>query len=86
MREQWRTDIGQLETPQLDTTCLTNSLVLHRRNLPFVREWGEQIAKVIPSSNGGVVNKKLRLPSLAPGDITEAWSRTRALGGKLLRG
>jgi hypothetical protein len=55
--EQWRADVGQLDTPRLLTTCVTNAFVLHRRHLGFVREWKSQIAKVIPPVNAGVVDR-----------------------------
>ena len=53
---QWRTDVAQLETPRVDTTCVTNAFVLHRRHLDFVRQWKAQIARVIPPAHAGVVD------------------------------
>lgn len=53
---QWRADVGQEATPRLDTTCVTNAFVLHRRHLDFIREWKSQIAKVIAPVNAGVVD------------------------------
>jgi hypothetical protein len=54
--EQWRADVAQRDTPALDTTCVTNAIVLHRRHLGFVREWQAQIAKVLPATDTGVVD------------------------------
>ena len=55
--EQWRADVGQLQTPRLQTTCVTNAFVLHRRHLGFVRDWKAQISKVIPPVDAGPVDK-----------------------------
>jgi len=54
--EKWRADVGQLQTPRLQTTCVTNAFVLHQRHLGFIREWKAQIAKIIPPVNAGVVD------------------------------
>ncbi len=54
---QWRADVGQLETPNTNTTCVTNAFVLHRRHLDFIREWKSQISKVIAPVDSGVVNR-----------------------------
>ena len=53
----WRQDVGQLDQPQIDTTCVTNVLVIHRRHLDFIREWQAQIAKVLPATFTSVVDK-----------------------------
>jgi len=55
--ERWRADVGQLEAPRIQTTCVTNAFVLHRRRLDFIREWKSQIAKVIPPIDAGPVDK-----------------------------
>jgi hypothetical protein len=57
VRARWQADVAQLDTPQLDTTCVTNVIVLHRRHLDFVHEWQAQIAKVLPAADTGVVDK-----------------------------
>ena len=56
--QKWREDVGQLDAPQVNTTCVTNCFVLHRRHLPIVREWKSQIAKVIPPAYAGVVDRR----------------------------
>ena len=53
---RWRTDVAQLETPRINTTCVTNVFVIHQRHMDFIREWKRQIAKVIPPVNAGVVD------------------------------
>lgn len=55
--EQWRADVGQAPEAHLQTTCVTNAFVLHKRHLDFVREWQKQIAKVIPPVDAGPVDK-----------------------------
>lgn len=54
---RWRADVGQRAEPALDTTCVTNVMVIHRRRLDFIRAWQEQIAKVLPAGFTGVVDK-----------------------------
>ncbi len=56
--EKWREDVGQLNKPQLDSACVTNCFVLHRRHLGFVRQWKSQIARVIPPVHAGVVDSR----------------------------
>jgi len=53
----WKNDVAQLEAPAINTACVTNSFVLHRRHLDFIRQWKSQIAKVIPPVHAGVVDK-----------------------------
>jgi hypothetical protein len=55
--ERWRADVGQLETPQIQSACVTNCFVIHRDYLDIVREWKTQIAKVIPARDAGPVDK-----------------------------
>ena len=54
--DQWRLDVGQRDQPLVDSACVTNCFVLHRRHLDFVRQWKSQIAKVIPPAHAGVVD------------------------------
>jgi hypothetical protein len=56
VQAQWRQDVGQRAEPACQTTCVTNAFVLHRRHLDFVRQWKEQIARVIPARHAGVVD------------------------------
>jgi hypothetical protein len=59
VRERWQTDVAQRTEPRHDTTCVTNAFVLHRRYLPFIEQWQDQITKVIPPADTGVVDKSL---------------------------
>jgi len=54
---RWCEDVAELATPRLNTTCVTNAFVLHRRHLDFIRQWKLQISKVIPPVNAGVVDR-----------------------------
>jgi hypothetical protein len=54
--ERWRADVGQFDEPRLDTTCVTNVIVLHRRHRAFITEWQSQIARVLPAADNGVVD------------------------------
>jgi hypothetical protein len=56
---RWRTDVAQLEEPRFSTTCVSNTFVIHRRHLDFIREWRDQIAKILPVSDTGVVDSSL---------------------------
>lgn len=53
---KWRADVGQRQTPRLDTTCVANVFVIHRRHLDFIRQWRAQIAKVLPTSDNGLID------------------------------
>ncbi len=57
VRTRWQADVGQLEVARLDTTCVTNVVVIHRQHLDFIREWQSQIARVLPAADTGVVDK-----------------------------
>jgi hypothetical protein len=56
---RWQKDVAQLELPRFSTTCVANTFVLHRRHLDFIREWRDQIAKVLPAGDTGVVDSSL---------------------------
>lgn len=56
--EKWQLDVNQLATPRVDTTCVANTFVIHRRHLDFIRQWRAQIAKVLPSGNHGLIDHR----------------------------
>lgn len=56
--DQWRDDVNQLREPRHNTTCVANTFVIHRRHLDFIRQWRAQIAKVLPASNHGLIDKR----------------------------
>lgn len=59
VKQRWQADVGELQTPCHDTTCVTNTFVLHRRHLPFIERWQQLIARVIPAQDRGVVDPAL---------------------------
>jgi hypothetical protein len=52
----WRADVGENQTPAIHTTCTTDNFVIHRRHRDFIKRWDEQLKKVIPAEDQGVVN------------------------------
>ncbi len=52
----WQEDVGERDEPRHDSIASSNCFVVHRRHLPFIARWEEQIKKVLPSENSGVVN------------------------------
>jgi hypothetical protein len=54
--ETWRKDVGEREEARHDSIASSNCFVVHRRHLPFIARWEQQIKKVLPAENSGVVN------------------------------
>ncbi|MDB6125658.1 MAG: hypothetical protein JWQ71_4651 [Pedosphaera sp.] len=54
--DTWRADVGENQTPAVQATCTTDNFVIHRRHLNFIKRWDEQLKKVIPAEDQGVVN------------------------------
>jgi len=52
----WQQDVNEETAPRLQTTVVTNCFVFHRRHLRFIQQWHQQIEKVLPLADGGVVN------------------------------
>lgn len=52
----WQQDVDEESVPRLQTAVVANCFVFHRRHLAFIEQWQEQIEKVLPSADGGVVN------------------------------
>ena len=55
---KWQQDVNQLSHPRLDVTCVANTFVIHRRHLPFIRQWRAQIAAVLPAGNHGLIDHR----------------------------
>lgn len=53
--EVWRRDVGERETPRLDTRLNAPFISIHRSQMPFLRHWREQMAKVLPTDVGIVM-------------------------------
>jgi lipopolysaccharide biosynthesis glycosyltransferase len=52
----WQNDVNEEQVPRLETAVVTNCFVLHRRHLPFIKRWQQQMEKVLGSADAGVVN------------------------------
>ncbi|WPJ96815.1 hypothetical protein SH580_03735 [Coraliomargarita algicola] len=53
----WQQDVNEQLEPRLDTAIVTNCFVLHRQHLPFIKKWQQQMEKVMPPQDCGVVNQ-----------------------------
>ncbi|CAA6678251.1 MULTISPECIES: hypothetical protein [unclassified Lentimonas] len=56
VRTTWQHDVDEETVPRLQTAVVTNCFVLHRRHLSFIEQWQQQIEKVLPIVDDGVVN------------------------------
>jgi hypothetical protein len=56
---RWQADVGERTEARLQTTCVTNVFVLHRRHLNFIQRWQEQIHRILPSDHAGPVDSRL---------------------------
>jgi len=54
----WRRDVGEREESRLSTCCSACFMSLHRRHFPFLQHWSEQIKRVLPSDDVGVVDRR----------------------------
>jgi hypothetical protein len=57
MLDIWRTDVGENQIAAIKTTCTADNFVFHRRHLDFIKRWDEQLKKIIPAEDQGVVNR-----------------------------
>ncbi|MBS2023916.1 MAG: hypothetical protein JST92_16045 [Deltaproteobacteria bacterium] len=44
---QWKRDVGGVEAPRLESTCVANVIVLRRAHEEFIREWHAQIDRLL---------------------------------------
>ena len=56
--ETWRRDVGERDTPRLDTRVNTAFISIHRKQAPFLLRWQRQMEKVLPF-DVGIVMKRL---------------------------
>jgi hypothetical protein len=49
---RWRDDVGERESPRLDTTVPSNVFVLHSRFKPFLDHWHRQMRRVLDPGKG----------------------------------
>lgn len=55
----WCRDVGERQTPAINTSCNAHCFAVHRKHLGFIRLWDAQIRKVIPDdAPSGVVNDR----------------------------
>ena len=46
--DTWKRDVGENDAPATTNTVCGGNLTVHRSQLPFIRKWQDQIAKVFP--------------------------------------
>jgi hypothetical protein len=51
--ETWKADVGQNEHSAIRNTVCGGNLTVHRSQLPFVRQWQQQIERILPASARG---------------------------------
>ncbi len=65
---QWREDVGERSESAIRNTVCGGNLTVHRKVLPFVRRWQEQINQVLPKDLKGAHN----FSSLAYSQVDES--------------
>ena len=58
--EAWKADVAGSAEPRTLRSCVASSFSIHRSALPFLEKWHEQMLKVLPSGNVGVVDHTLK--------------------------
>jgi len=58
--DAWREDVAGIEEPRILRNCVASSFSIHRSALPFLEKWHEQMMKVLPAGNVGVVDHTLK--------------------------
>lgn len=56
----WKADVAGSEEPRTLRSCVASSFSIHRSALPFLEKWHEQMMKVLPAGNVGVVDHTLK--------------------------
>ena len=54
----WRNDIGEKNEPSIRTAASACFMSLHTKHKAFLEKWREQIIKVLPDDNVGVVDRR----------------------------
>jgi len=56
----WKTDVGENDSPAIETTCMTYCFMLHRKYLDFIKKWHSQILKVVNKAYNfvGILDKE----------------------------
>ena len=58
--DAWRADVACGTEPRTSRSCVASSFSIHRSALPFLKKWHEQMLKVLPAVNVGVVDHTLK--------------------------
>ena len=58
--EVWKKNVGGLDTPRITRSCSACFLSVHKSARPFLQKWHEQMMKVLPAGNVGVVDHTLK--------------------------
>ena len=58
--DTWRADVGSGQEPRIPRNCVASSFSIHRGAIPFLHKWDEQMIKVLPAGNVGVVDHSLK--------------------------
>jgi len=66
--DQWRSDVGERQECAIQNTACGGNLTVHRKVLPFIRSWQEQINRVLPQDLKGAHN----FSSLAYSQVDES--------------
>ena len=56
----WKADVGGNPEPRTPRSCSACYLSVHESARPFLRKWHEQMMKVLPAGNVGVVDRSLK--------------------------
>ena len=56
----WKSDVGSDLEPRISRNCVASSFSIHRSAIPFLQKWHEQMNKVLPAGNVGVVDHTLK--------------------------
>lgn len=58
--DAWRSDVGERETPRNLQSCSACFLSVHKSARHFLKRWDEQMMKLLPAGNVGVVDRSLK--------------------------
>lgn len=58
--DAWREDVAGNSEPRTLRSCVASSFSVHRSAMPFLLKWHDQMMKVLPARNIGVVDHSLK--------------------------
>lgn len=56
----WKSDIEGASEPRIPRSCVACTVAFHRSARPFLQIWHDQMMRVLPAGNVGVVDRQLR--------------------------